>query len=135
MQRSEGLHDDIATETSSYDGDSNPVLIKPTATHEIDTIPTTTTPKTWRDAFRKLFIFTQYPYAVWFIIGNEFCERYSFYGFKAILSLYLNKYLLFSEDNATACVHAFIFFAYFTPLFGGWLADSVLGKYVHGLHY
>lgn len=78
--------------------------------------------------FKKIFIFTQYPYAVWFIIGNEFCERFSFYGFKTILSLYLHNFLQFSEDEATACVHAFIFLAYFTPIFGGWLSDSVLGK-------
>jgi dipeptide/tripeptide permease len=79
--------------------------------------------------FKRIFIFTQYPYAVWFIIGNEFCERFSFYGFKAILSLYMHQFLGFSEDNATAAVHAFIFLAYLTPIFGGWLSDSVLGKY------
>ncbi|KAL0485076.1 hypothetical protein AKO1_011808 [Acrasis kona] len=79
--------------------------------------------------FKQLFIFVQYPYCLWLIIGNEFCERFSFYGFKTILSLYLLKFLNFSEDDATAGVHAFIFLAYFTPILGGWLSDSILGKY------
>ena len=30
-----------------------------------------------------------YPPAVFFILGNEFCERFSFYGMRAILTLYL----------------------------------------------
>lgn len=30
-----------------------------------------------------------YPSSVFYILGNEFCERFSFYGMKAILTLYL----------------------------------------------
>lgn len=30
-----------------------------------------------------------YPPAVFFMLGNEFCERFSFYGMRAILMLYL----------------------------------------------
>eukprot|EP00761_Pharyngomonas_kirbyi_P010130 gb/GECH01010148.1/.p1 GENE.gb/GECH01010148.1/~~gb/GECH01010148.1/.p1 ORF type:complete len:522 (+),score=103.64 gb/GECH01010148.1/:1-1566(+) len=77
----------------------------------------------------KKFILFQYPKSVWFIMGNELCERFSFYGFKTILALYLNNYLLFSEDHATTIVHIFIFFAYGFPLLGGWLSDSYLGKF------
>jgi len=54
---------------------------------------------------------------------------FSFYGFKAILALYIKNYLGFTEDDATALIHLFIFFSYFTPLMGGFLADSVLGKF------
>ena len=43
--------------------------------------------------FQKL----RYPYSVFFIVGNEFCERFSYYGMKSILSLYLKKKLKFSE--------------------------------------
>jgi hypothetical protein len=42
-----------------------------------------------------------YPKSVFFIIGNEFCERFSYYGMKAILSLYLQRKLHFDEDKAT----------------------------------
>ena len=37
-----------------------------------------------------------YPWHVAFILGNEVCERYSFYGMKSILSLYLKDKLLYS---------------------------------------
>ena len=30
-----------------------------------------------------------YPYYVFFILGNEFCERYAYYGMRAILVIYL----------------------------------------------
>lgn len=31
----------------------------------------------------------RYPKGVFFMLGNEFCERFSFYGMRAILTLYL----------------------------------------------
>jgi dipeptide/tripeptide permease len=80
-------------------------------------------------ALMKWFIFLQYPYSIWFIVGNELAERFAFYSFKSILPKYLKDYLLFSEDHATALVHAFIFLAYFTPILGGFLADAILGKF------
>jgi len=70
-----------------------------------------------------------FPKSVYFIISNEFCERYSFYGMKTILALYLVNFLSFSEDGATASIHSFNMFAYFFPLMGGLMADTWLGKY------
>lgn len=70
-----------------------------------------------------------FPLSVWFIIGMEFCERFSFYGMKAILPIYLTSVLRFSEDASTEIIHGFNFFAYFTTLFGGILSDSYLGKF------
>jgi len=71
----------------------------------------------------------KYPYSVFFIIGNEFCERFSYYGMKSILSLYLKKKLHFSEDKATTIYHTFSTFCYFTPILGAWIADQLLGKF------
>ena len=31
----------------------------------------------------------KYPYYVFFILGNEFCERYAYYGMRSILVIYL----------------------------------------------
>ncbi|XP_023321461.1 solute carrier family 15 member 2, partial [Eurytemora carolleeae] len=70
-----------------------------------------------------------YPKSVFFIIGNEFCERFSYYGMKTILSLYLKKKLHFSEDKATVIYHTFSTFCYFTPIYGSILADMYLGKF------
>ncbi|XP_064465951.1 peptide transporter family 1-like isoform X2 [Ornithodoros turicata] len=70
-----------------------------------------------------------YPRAVFFIIGNEFCERFSYYGMKAILTLYLINVLMFEEHTAKSTYHIFSMACYFTPVFGAMLADSYLGKF------
>lgn len=62
-------------------------------------------------------------------MGNEFCERFSYYGMRAILALYLNQYLLFNEDAATSGVHLFTAAAYTTTLLGAYLSDGYLGRY------
>ncbi|PFX14963.1 Solute carrier family 15 member 2 [Stylophora pistillata] len=72
---------------------------------------------------------TGYPSAVWYILGNEFCERFSYYGMHAILVIYLTQMLKMDDDSATAVYHAFNMLCYFSPLFGAMLADSLLGKY------
>ncbi|KAI3644262.1 hypothetical protein MP228_010426 [Amoeboaphelidium protococcarum] len=71
----------------------------------------------------------KFPTAVYFIIGNEFCERFSFYGMKTVLFVYLTSYLLMTESKAVQVVHSFGMFAYFFPLIGGILGDSYWGKY------
>ena len=70
-----------------------------------------------------------YPCSVWFILGNEVCERFSYYGMHTILVLYLTSMLQMSDERATAIYHAFNMFCYFSPLFGAIIADSCLGKY------
>src|SRR5205814_1674982 len=72
-----------------------------------------------------------------FIIGNEACERVSFYGMRNILTIFLIDWLLKNqvpaqaerEAAAKAAFHLFVFGVYFTPLLGGFLADRFLGKY------
>ena len=72
-----------------------------------------------------------------FIIGNEACERFSFYGMRNILTVFLIDWLLRNqipslaqrEAGAKAVFHLFVFAVYFTPLLGGFLADRFLGKY------
>jgi len=71
----------------------------------------------------------RYPPQVKFIIGNEACERFSFYGMASILVLYMNEHLLYSERDAKAYYHYFFMVSYLTPLVGGWLADRFLGRY------
>ncbi len=78
------------------------------------------------------------PRGVPFIIGNEAAERFSFYGMKAILAVFMVSYLhlmdgqpgsAMSEAEATEKVHLFNSAAYFTPLLGALLADAFWGKY------
>jgi len=70
-----------------------------------------------------------YPKAVGFIISNEFCERFNYYGMRTILSLYLNQELGYSKDTSTVIFHIFTMFVYFLCVLGAILADSWLGKF------
>jgi POT family proton-dependent oligopeptide transporter len=71
----------------------------------------------------------RFPPQIRFIIGNEAAERYSFYGMKAILTLFMTDYLLFDGDKATSVFHLFVTAVYFTPLLGAYLSDRYWGKY------
>lgn len=71
----------------------------------------------------------RYPPQVKYIIGNEACERLSFYGVASILVLYMNEHLLYPERDAKAYYHLFIMATYLTPLVGGWIADRFFGRY------
>uniref|UniRef100_A0A3B4UC33 Solute carrier family 15 member 2 n=1 Tax=Seriola dumerili TaxID=41447 RepID=A0A3B4UC33_SERDU len=72
---------------------------------------------------------TNYPTSICFIVVNEFCERFSYYGMKAVLTLYFLTYLHWDKDLSTAVYHAFSSLCYFTPLLGALIADSWLGKF------
>ncbi|MBR4310377.1 MAG: MFS transporter [Akkermansia sp.] len=64
-----------------------------------------------------------------YIIGNEACERFCFYGMKAILMVYMTDVLLMSKNSAQEIVHLFNAIIYILPLIGAWLADRFLGRY------
>src|SRR5690606_20468529 len=76
------------------------------------------------------------PRQIPYIIGNEGCERFSFYGMRNILvpflvSSLLLAYLPESEREGTAkdIFHTFVIGVYFFPLLGGWISDRWFGKY------
>lgn len=80
---------------------------------------------------------TKMPGGIPFIIGNEFAERFSFYGMKGILAVFMTKHLMDSngdsavmtENNATFWVHIFVTAVYFTPFLGALISDIFFGKY------
>ncbi|HEY8024452.1 MAG TPA: oligopeptide:H+ symporter [Burkholderiaceae bacterium] len=75
------------------------------------------------------------PSQIPYIIANEGCERFSFYGMRNILTVFLMTSLLLSipeelrKDQAKEVFHSFVIGVYFFPLLGGWLADRFFGKY------
>lgn len=69
------------------------------------------------------------PPQVKYIVANEACERFSFYGMGSVLVVYMTGFLLFPDDQAKAWYHAFMMLTYLTPLVGGWLADRYFGRY------
>ncbi|XP_025417485.1 peptide transporter family 1-like isoform X2 [Sipha flava] len=71
----------------------------------------------------------KYPKSVWFIVLNEFCERFNYYGLRTVLMLYLTTVLKFNGDDSTIIYHSFVFLAYFMPLLGAIIADSYWGKF------
>lgn len=74
-------------------------------------------------------LLTQHPIGFWFIFWGEFAERCSYYGMRAILSLYMADQLGLGKQNAGLFMSFFIGSCYFLPLLGGFLADNYLGKY------
>ncbi|KAG5894366.1 hypothetical protein JTB14_015643 [Gonioctena quinquepunctata] len=70
-----------------------------------------------------------YPKSVFFIVSNEFCERFNYYGMRTILVLYLTNILLYTEADAKIIYHTFTMFVYFFPVLGAILSDSYLGKF------
>lgn len=76
------------------------------------------------------------PRQIPYIIGNEGCERFSFYGMRNILVPFLISSVLLSylpadaRDGAAKDVfHTFVIGVYFFPLLGGWISDRYFGKY------
>lgn len=71
------------------------------------------------------------------IISNEAAERFSFYGMKCILVVFMTSHLrdaqrqpaYLSEKVALVYYHSFTSAVYLTPLGGALLAEAVLGKY------
>ncbi|MGK3964816.1 POT family MFS transporter [Sorangium sp. So ce118] len=70
-----------------------------------------------------------FPRQIKYIIGNEGCERFSFYGMKNILTFFMINYMLIHEHVAKANYHLFVSACYFFPLLGGFLSDRFFGKY------
>ena len=70
-----------------------------------------------------------HPIGFWFFFWGEFAERSSYYGMRAILSLYMTEKLGVDKADAGTFMSLFIAGCYFFPLIGGYIADNFLGKY------
>ena len=71
----------------------------------------------------------RFPNQIRYIIGNEACERFSFYGMRAILVVFMTSNLMLAAEHAKFTFHLFVSGCYLTPLLGAYLADRYLGKY------
>ncbi len=80
---------------------------------------------------------TEMPRGIPYIVGNEAAERFSFYGMRAILAVFLTEHLLnaqgqlapMDENVANVWQHRFVFAVYFFPIVGAIVSDWLLGKY------
>jgi proton-dependent oligopeptide transporter, POT family len=93
--------------------------------------------------------FLGHPRGLWYLAFTEAWERFSYYGMQALLVLYMVKYLLLpgriehvaffdsfrklyggldGQALASAIFGTYAASVYLTPIFGGFLADRLLGK-------
>lgn len=82
---------------------------------------------------------SRFPRSVPYIIGNEAAERFSFYGMRSILTLFLVKQFFNptgsaalaqqADAHANKLNHLFVMVAYALPFVGGMVADWFTGKY------
>lgn len=77
------------------------------------------------------------PPGIPYIVGNEAAERFSFYGMKAILAVFMTGHLLdttgqldtMSKEESLVWIHMFVAATYGFPLLGAVVSDALWGKY------
>ncbi len=79
-------------------------------------------------ATRKEPEFAGHPRGLYVLFFAEMWERFSYYGMRALLILYLTKHWLFSDGQSNLIYGAYTSLVYITPVLGGWFADRYLGQ-------
>src|SRR5579884_4156352 len=69
-----------------------------------------------------------HPVGLYVLFFTEMWERFSYYGMRALLMLYMVNYFRWSQENSSAVYKWYTSLVYLTPLIGGYLADRVLGN-------
>ena len=78
------------------------------------------------------------PKGIPYIIGNEAAERFSYYGMRAILVIFMTQYMMapdgvtpdrMTEAEATQWFHVFASAVYLFPMIGAIISDAFWGKY------
>lgn len=72
--------------------------------------------------------FGKHPKGLYLLFFTEMWERFSFYGMRALLVYYMMKQLMFSQEQSSSIYGFYTGFVYFTPFFGGIIADRWLGQ-------
>ncbi|MBX7097529.1 MAG: peptide MFS transporter [Myxococcaceae bacterium] len=68
-----------------------------------------------------------HPKGLYVLFATEMWERFSYYGMRALLVLYLISYQQFAPSDASSVYKWYTSLVYLTPLLGGFLADRYLG--------
>jgi POT family proton-dependent oligopeptide transporter len=71
--------------------------------------------------------FLGHPTGLFVLFFAEMWERFSYYGMRALLVLYLTKHFLFDREAAYGLYGAYTTLVYIGPVIGGFLADKYLG--------
>lgn len=76
---------------------------------------------------------TGHPKGLYLLFATEMWERFSYYGMRGLLTLYLTKATIegglgFDDAEAGLWYGIYTGLVYLTPIFGGWLADNFIGQ-------
>jgi len=69
----------------------------------------------------------RHPRGLYLLFGVEMRDRFSYYGMRSLLVLYMTKQLLFSTEKSGSVYGWYTGLVYLTPLLGGYIADRYLG--------
>lgn len=72
--------------------------------------------------------FAGHPKGLYVLFFAEMWERFSYYGMRALLILYLTQHWLYSDGKANLIYGAYTSLVYITPVLGGYIADRYLGQ-------
>ena len=68
-----------------------------------------------------------HPRGLYVLFFAEMWERFSYYGMRALLVFYMTRHFVFGDEVAYGVYAAYTTLVYSTPVFGGLLADRLLG--------
>src|SRR5476649_2275104 len=69
-----------------------------------------------------------HPQGLTYLFTTEMWERFSYYGMRALLILYMVKYYKLPQDYSSTVYKWYTSLVYLTPILGGFLADRYLGN-------
>lgn len=69
-----------------------------------------------------------HPKSLSIFFSTEMWERFGFYVVQTLLALYLSLHLKWEDKSVYALVGSFTALTYISPIFGGWVADHLLGQ-------
>jgi POT family proton-dependent oligopeptide transporter len=79
-------------------------------------------------AGRRQLTLLGHPVGLYVLFFTEMWERFSYYGMRALLMLYMVNYFRWSQHDSSSIYKWYTSLVYLTPLIGGYLADRVLGN-------
>jgi proton-dependent oligopeptide transporter, POT family len=71
---------------------------------------------------------TGHPAGLYLLFTTEMWERFSYYGMRAIFTLYMIQALAFNKDVASGIYGSYTGLVYLTPIIGGYFADNIWGN-------
>ncbi|WP_375437782.1 peptide MFS transporter [uncultured Hymenobacter sp.] len=71
---------------------------------------------------------TSHPKGLYVLFATEMWERFSYYGMRALLALYMGKSLIFNKELTSRVYGDYTSLVYLTPLLGGYVADRYWGN-------